>query len=568
MLKGTGASPGYGIGRVFLLKNQKTERVLSDYKNSEAELERYRAAVGQFREKTLAQAKRMEKLTGKKEAEILRGHVLMLEDPYVSGEIEKLIASLKSAECAVETVYDRFVSAFSAAGDEFTSQRAVDVSDVKEGLLRLLSGEAEADLSALPPGTVLVVRELTPSMTAEIQKENICGIVTQTGGMTSHSAILARALEIPAVLSVENVTELAENGKEVIVDGLKGEVLLDPDSDTLSLYRGKRKEFLNEQKELKKFIGKKTQTADGEFLELAANIGSIEETYNALEYGAQGIGLFRTELLYLERSSLPDEEEQFKLYRQAVLAMRGKPVIIRTLDIGGDKKMPALNLEREENPFLGWRAIRLCLGREELFRTQLKALLRASAYGELRIMLPFITCAEELREAKKILKELKEELNTQKTKFDAQIKLGVMIETPAAVLISDLLAQEADFFSIGTNDLTQYVMAADRGNARVSYLYSPYYPAVLRAIRKTAESAVKGGIPVGMCGEAAADPLLLPLLISFGLSELSVSPNLIPAVRRGISRWSRKEADSLCQRALSLSTEEEVRTLLKKERRG
>ncbi len=567
MLKGIGASPGYGIGRALVVRTQKIAYTPREISDVGAELERYREAVAAFCERTLRKAEQMAEIVGEKEAEILRGHVLMIRDPYMNGEIEKLISSAQCAESALETVCDMFIAVFSSAEDELTNQRAADVKDIKEAVLRILLQLEETDLSAAPPGTVLVTGELTPSMTAGIRRENIVGIVTQTGGRTSHSAILARALEIPAVLSVENVTALIADKEDVVVDGVEGVVLASPEAEQIAAYTRRRDEFLEERRALGRFIGVETLTADGKKLELAANIGSVKDALQAADCDAEGIGLFRTEFLYMDKAALPTEEEQFAAYQQAALIMKGKPVVIRTLDIGGDKELPCLGLEKEENPFLGWRAIRFCLARRDLFRVQLRALLRASAYGDIRIMLPLVTCVEELREARALLEEIKQELDAEGVKYNREIKLGIMIETPAAALIADLLAREADFFSIGTNDLTQYTMAVDRGNSKVAYLYSHYHPAVLRSVRHIIGCAGAEGIPVGMCGEAAADELLIPLLISFGLDEFSVSPTSVLAVRKAISLWSRQEADELCAQALALSTEAEVHALLKNARR-
>lgn len=558
MLKGIGASSGIGMGKVLLIKEHDLSYVPKAAEDVQSELARYQSAVEGFCSATLEKAERLKKTAGEKEAEILQGHVLMLQDPYMREEIEKRIESGQCAESALESVCDMFISIFSSADDDLTNQRATDVKDIKNGILRILLGREEADISAAPPGTVLVTAELTPSMTAGICKENIAGIITQTGSKTSHSAILARALEIPAVLSLEHAVDVLHNGDMVILDGDSGEVLQAPDPAQLADYTARQKAYLTEKKALKAFIGKQTATKDGCIVQLAANIGTPLDAQAAVDNDSEGIGLFRTEFLFMDQTALPTEEEQFEAYKKVALMMKGKPVVIRTLDIGGDKEIPYLGLQKEENPFLGFRAVRFCLKRTDIYKSQLRALLRASAYGDIRIMVPLVTRVEELRQVKALLAQLKEELTDQSVPFNSTIPLGVMMETPASAVIADLLAKEADFFSIGTNDLTQYTMCADRGNANVAYLYSHYDPAVLRMIRRIIACAKDAGILAGMCGEAAADPLLIPLLISFGLEEYSVSPTSILATRKAIAAWSKEEADLLAQKVMSLSTQQEV----------
>ncbi|MBQ3774261.1 MAG: phosphoenolpyruvate--protein phosphotransferase, partial [Pseudobutyrivibrio sp.] len=385
------------------------------------------------------------------------------------------------------------------------------------------------------------------------------------GGKTSHSAILARALEIPAVLSVPNITELVHDKDTAIVDGTEGDVYINPDGDVISKYVIKREEFVKAQAELKNFLGKKTVTADGTEVELFCNIGAPKDAKKAVECDGEGIGLFRSEFLFMDRPHLPTEDEQFEAYKEAVETMKGKTVIIRTLDIGGDKDIPYLGLEKEENPFLGYRAVRYCLSNSDTYKMQLRGILRASAFGKVKIMIPLVTCVEEVRAVKALVEECKNELKAEGVAFDENIEVGCMVETAAASLIADMLAKEADFFSIGTNDLTQYTMSVDRGNANVAYLYSAFQPAVLRSIKNIIEAGNKAGITVGMCGEAAADPLMIPLLISFGLNEYSVNPVLVLTARSIISKWSKEEADALAAKVLSLTTEKEIVELLKAE---
>lgn len=563
MLYGTAASEGIGIGKALIIEEHSLEYENTTVTDTDAEIKRFQNAVEDFCNNTSAQAEALRKSAGDKEAEILEGHIQIIKDPYLCGEIDKLIAGGKCAEAALEQMCDMFIGMFSAADDELIRQRAADMRDVKKSILSILLGVKEVNISQAPKDTVLVAREITPSMTAGINKDNIVGIITETGGKTSHSAILARALEIPAVLSVSGATEKFTDGELVIVDGTNGEVIDSPDYDCVQKYTEKRSGFLKERRELENYRGKETVSASNTEYELFCNIGKPEDALKAVEADGEGVGLFRTEFLFMDRTQVPDENEQFEAYKKAALILKGKPLIIRTLDIGGDKEIPYLGLQKEENPFLGFRAIRYCLKNTELFKTQLKAILRASAFGDIRIMFPLITTVDELRDGRALLEQAKAELKEQGSEFTENIMTGIMMETPSATIIADILAKEADFFSIGTNDLTGYTMASDRGNADVSYLYSPLQPSVLRSIKYIIECAAKNNIPVGMCGEAAANPLMIPLLISFGLTEFSVSAPSVLKVRKLISKWTKEEADKVSQKALSMSTEKEITDYLK-----
>ena len=558
MLNGIGASEGIGIGRVMIIKEQTLEYTPKEVTDIEAELERFRGSVDKFCDNTMAQADAIRQSTGEKEAEILLGHIAIIRDPFMGGEIENLIKANQCAESAVEQICKMFIDMFSATGDDLTMQRAADVKDIRDGLLSILLGVEEVKISDAPAGTVLVCRELTPSMTAGIKKENIVGIITETGSKTSHSAILARALEIPAVLSVPNAVAQLSSGEQVIVDGDNGKVITAPDQAQIDEYSAKREAFLRERRELENYRGKATASADGTEYELFCNIGTPKDAVKAVDADGEGVGLFRTEFLFMDRSSLPTEDEQFDAYKQASLILKGKPLIIRTLDIGGDKEIPYLGLEKEENPFMGFRAIRYCLKNRDMFKSQIKAILRASAFGDIRIMFPLITAVEELREGKALVEEAKADLKASGIDFDENIQVGVMTETAASGVIADLLADEADFFSIGTNDLTGYTMAADRGNSDVEYLYSPFQPSVLRMIRRIITCARNKGIPVGMCGEAAANPAMIPLLISFGLTEFSVSAPSVLKVRKNIAKWTKAEADAVAEKVMSFTTEKEI----------
>ncbi len=563
MLKGIGASEGYGIGRVMLVVEQSLEYTPKEITDIDAELERYRSAVDTFCDNTMAQAEAIKQSAGEKEAEIMLGHIAIIRDPFMGGEIENLIKAHQCAEAAVEQICKMFIDMFSATGDDLTMQRATDVKDIRDGLLSILLGVSEVKISDAPAGTVIVVKELTPSMTAGIKKENIVGIITETGSQTSHSAILARALEIPAVLSVPNAVTQLSSGEQVIVDGTNGIVVTAPDDAQIEEYGAKREAFLRERRELENYRGKKTLDADGNEYELFCNIGTPKDATKAMNADGEGVGLFRTEFLFMDRNALPTEDEQFEAYKQASLIMKGKPVIIRTLDIGGDKEIPYLGLEKEENPFMGFRAIRYCLKNHDMFKSQIKAILRASAFGDIRIMFPLITAVEELRQGKELVEEAKADLKASGIAYDENIQVGVMTETAASGVIADLLAEEADFFSIGTNDLTGYTMAADRGNSDVSYLYSPLQPSVLRMIRRIIKCGRAKEISVGMCGEAAANPMMIPLLISFGLTEFSVSAPSVLNVRKNISKWTKAEADAVAEKVMAMTTEEEVAAYLK-----
>ena len=400
-------------------------------------------------------------------------------------------------------------------------------------------------------------------MTAGINPANVQGVLTEIGGKTSHSAIICRSMEIPAVLSIENIVSIVNDGDEVVLDGSTGEAFINPEASVVEEYKAKKAKFLEEKAALQKFVGQKSQTADGHVVELVANIGGPDEAEGVLERDGEGVGLFRSEFLFMESDAIPSEEAQFEAYKKVAETLDGKPVIIRTLDIGGDKALPYLGLPTEENPFLGFRAVRFCLQRkEDIYKPQLRALLRASAFGKVRIMVPLVTCVDELRAVKAIIEELKQELDAEGIAYDKDIQVGVMMETAAASLIADILAKEADFFSIGTNDLTGYTMAADRGNPDVAYLYSAYNPAVLRSIRNIISAANKEDIMAGMCGEAAADSKLIPLLLAFGLDEFSVSATSVLKTRKTISDCTMDECKALADKVMACVTEEEVLEIL------
>lgn len=565
MLKGIAGSEGIGIGRVVIIEEHEVvieDKTITDV---DAEIQRVQSAIEKFVNVTTEMADKMEATVGAKDADILRGHVMLLRDPTIEEQIVALIRSEKvTAEKALDQVLEQTAELFAQIPDELLQQRATDFRDIKTRIVKILLGIEELDISTVPAGTVLVAKDLTPSMTAGIVSENIAGVLTEVGGRTSHSAILARAMEIPAVLSIEGICSQVKNGDMVVLDGTKGEAIVNPDEATISEYEKKLEEYRNEKELLKKYTGKPTVSKDGTKAELVCNIGKPEDAQKVVECDGEGIGLFRTEFLFMDRDSLPTEEEQFEAYKSAAETMAGKPVIIRTLDIGGDKEIPYLGLEKEDNPFLGFRAIRFCLQRKDIYETQLKALVRASAFGKIKVMVPLVTGIDELRQVKAMIADIMKEYDAAGVAYNKDLEVGVMMETPAACLMADALAKEAAFFSIGTNDLTGYTMAVDRGNAKVAYLYSTYNPAVLRAIKRIIECGKKEGIMVGMCGEAAADEKLIPLLLAFGLDEFSVSATSVLRTRKTISECDIKECRELANRVMKCVTEEEVLAQLTK----
>ena len=561
--EGIPASGGIGIGTAVLVAEPDLGYGDVVFSGVEAEKARLTGAVAAFIRETSAMAEELRTRVGDKQAEILSGQAMMISDPYMTSQMNAAIENGVCAEAAADSVCGMYVELFSSMEDELMRQRAGDVEDLRRRLLCILLGRPRVELSTIPSGSVLVARDFTPSMTAGLRRENVAAIVTESGGITSHSAILARTMALPAVLSVPNITDILSGGETLVVDGSAGTVLVNPDEEVLRDCRARQGEEMARQADLIRFRARPTHTADGEAVSLCCNIASPRDVPGVLEHTGEGVGLFRTEFLFMNRAAPPSEEEQFRIYQDAARRLEGREIIIRTLDIGGDKDIACLDTEPEENPFLGFRAIRYCLSKPDLFKTQLSAILRASAYGSIRILLPFVSCVDEIRSARVLLEETKSRLAQEGVPFNRDIPLGVMVETPAAVFLADTLAREADFFSIGTNDLTQYTLAADRGNNQVSYLCSYFQPALLRAVRMAASQAKRAGIPVGMCGESAGDPLMTPLLLAFGLDEFSVSPTAVLPIRQAISRWTREEARALADQVMGLSTADEVYACLK-----
>lgn len=562
-LQGIPAAQGIGIGTVVCVREPRLDWSGVRFTGEENERRRLAQALELFCSQTHALAQTARARVGAGEAEILEGQAAMARDPELLQQAQALIGAGKPAEAAIAEVCAHYAALFDGLEDELMRQRAADVRDMRTRLLRQMLGVAPPDLRDLPAGSVLVAHDLTPSMTIGLRREQVAAILTEVGGRAGHAAILARAMELPAVLGVPDLLEQAADGDTVIVDGSAGVALLHPDGALLEEYRTRKREEQLRREKLAVWRVRPTRDADGRPFSLCANIGSVKEAVGAVQAGADGVGLFRTEFLFLDRAAPPAEEEQLEVYRQAAECMAGKELIIRTLDVGGDKPAKALHMPREENPFLGCRAIRYCLRHPELFCTQLRAILRAGAKARnVKLMLPMVTGVEEVRAARELIVRCRAQLAAEGLAFDENMPVGVMIETPAAAFTADILGQEADFFSIGTNDLTQYMLAVDRGDAEVERLYTPFQPAVLRQLRFVIQTAKQAGIPVGLCGEAAADPRMIPLLLAFGLDEFSVGVAAVPAVRARIAGWTKEQAEEIARRAMACATAEEVEAYL------
>lgn len=565
MLRGIGTSKGIGIGKALIIHKCKNAVSRVKIKDTEAEVDKFNEAVEKFIQETNELVDKLsQKLNGDdKNALVLKNQEYLIRDPeFTSGVISAITNDKLNAEAAVEDTCEMLKNIFLSFNNDTMTQRVADIEDMKQRLIAIMQGQKHIDLTKLSDNTVIIADEIHPSMTANMDTEHIAGIISEKGGDTSHASILARALEIPAVLSVKDICSKIAEGEEVIVDGAYGEVFVNPTPITLKIYNKKKKAYDERVKELKKYIDKQTVTRDGRKVMLAANIGNADEVAKAVKAGAEGVGLFRTEFLFMNKQALPTEEEQYNEYKKAAVVLDGRQLTIRTLDIGGDKDIPYMGLTKELNPFLGYRAIRFCLDRVDIFTTQLRAVLRASAYGNIRIMIPMITSVTEVQAVKKIINGICRDLDKKDIKYDKDIKIGVMIETPAAAIMADVLAHEVDFFSIGTNDLTQYTLAVDRGNENVAYLYSALNPAVIRSIKHIIECAHNAGIEAGMCGEAAADERMIPLLLNFGLDEFSVTVSRVLETRKEIASWSSKEVKEITENVMNYSEEKEVSNYL------
>jgi len=565
MLRGIGTSKGIGIGKALIIHKCKNAVSRVKIKDTEAEVDKFNEAVEKFIQETNELVDKLsQKLNGDdKNALVLKNQEYLIRDPeFTSGVISAITNDKLNAEAAVEDTCEMLKNIFLSFNNDTMTQRVADIEDMKQRLIAIMQGQKHIDLTKLSDNTVIIADEIHPSMTANMDTEHIAGIISEKGGDTSHASILARALEIPAVLSVKDICSKIAEGEEVIVDGAYGEVFVNPTPITLKIYNKKKKAYDERVKELKKYIDKQTVTRDGRKVMLAANIGNADEAAKAVKAGAEGVGLFRTEFLFMNKQALPTEEEQYNEYKKAAVVLDGRQLTIRTLDIGGDKDIPYMGLTKELNPFLGYRAIRFCLDRVDIFTTQLRAVLRASAYGNIRIMIPMIASVTEVQAVKKIINGICRDLDKKDIKYDKDIKIGVMIETPAAAIMADVLAHEVDFFSIGTNDLTQYTLAVDRGNENVAYLYSALNPAVIRSIKHIIECAHNAGIEAGMCGEAAADERMIPLLLNFGLDEFSVTVSRVLETRKEIASWSSKEVKEITENVMNYSEEKEVSNYL------
>lgn len=565
VLTGIAASRGIAIAKAYRLVEPDLTFEKKTVSDPTAEVDRLQGALDTSKQELELIKNQAEAELGKDKADIFEAHLLVLSDPELIASIEDKINTEKvNAEQALKDTTDMFITMFEQMDNEYMRERAADIRDVTKRVLSHLLGVEIVNPSMISEEVVVVAEDLTPSDTAQLNRKFVKGFTTNIGGRTSHSAIMARSLEIPAVVGTKEATKKINNGDMLIVDGLQGEIHINPSTEVLAEYKEKQQQFEAEKAELAKLVNEKSVSADGHQVELAANIGTPDDLEGVLHNGAEAVGLYRTEFLYMGRTELPTEEEQFESYKKVLEGMEGKAVVVRTLDIGGDKNLPYLDLPEEMNPFLGFRAIRLCLEQQDIFRTQLRALLRASAYGNLKIMFPMIATLDEFREAKQILEQEKQKLVSEGISVAEHIETGIMVEIPSTAVMADLFAKEVDFFSIGTNDLIQYTMAADRMNERVSYLYQPYSPAILRLVKMVIDAAHKEGKWAGMCGEMAGDELAIPLLLGLGLDEFSMSATSILRARAQIAKLSKQEMENLAKEAIQMSNTADVLEAVKK----
>ncbi|MGO3723571.1 MAG: phosphoenolpyruvate--protein phosphotransferase [Staphylococcus equorum] len=562
-INGIAASDGVAIAKAYLLVEPDLSYNSEKITDIDAEIAKFNDAIETSKVELTKIRNNAEKNLGADKAAIFDAHLLVLDDPELIQPIEDKIKNDQvNAPTALSEVTGQFITIFENMDNEYMKERAADIRDVSKRVLAHILGVELPNPSIIDESVVIIGNDLTPSDTAQLNKEFVQGFVTNIGGRTSHSAIMSRSLEIPAVVGTKSITEDVKQGDMIIVDGLTGEVIIDPTDDEVIAYENKRERFFEDKKELQKLRNEETKTIDGKHAELAANIGTPNDLTGVIENGAEGIGLYRTEFLYMGRDEMPTEDEQFEAYKKVLETMEDKRVVVRTLDIGGDKELPYLNLPEEMNPFLGYRAIRLCLDQPDIFRPQLRALLRASVYGKLNIMFPMVATINEFRDAKALLLEEKENLKQEGTDVSDDIELGIMVEIPSTAALADVFAKEVDFFSIGTNDLIQYTMAADRISERVSYLYQPYNPSILRLVKQVIEASHKEGKWTGMCGEMAGDEIAIPLLLGLGLDEFSMSATSVLKARRQIKGLSQNEMEELSQRAINCATSEEVQELV------
>jgi phosphoenolpyruvate-protein phosphotransferase (PTS system enzyme I) len=559
ILKGIAASNGIAIAKAYRLVEPDLSFEKKTVENAEEEVARFQAAISTSKSELEAIRDKAREDLGEDKAQIFEAHLLVLSDPELLTPIEdKVKTENVNAEFALKETADMFVSMFESMDNEYMKERAADIRDVTKRVLSHLLGVQIANPSMVTEEVIVIAEDLTPSDTAQLNRQFVKGFTTDIGGRTSHSAIMARSMEIPAVVGTKSITSSVENGDMVIVDGLNGEVHINPTPEIIEEYKKEHARYEEQKAEWAKLVDEPTVSKDGHHVELAANIGTPKDLEGVKNNGGEGVGLYRTEFLYMGRDELPTEEEQYEAYKAVLEGMEGKPVVVRTLDIGGDKELPYLNLPKEMNPFLGYRAIRLCLDEQEIFRTQLRALLKASPYGNLKIMFPMISNLQEFRDAKAILEEEKKALQENGTDVADKIEVGIMVEIPSTAVMADVFAKEVDFFSIGTNDLIQYTMAADRMNERVSYLYQPYNPAILRLVKMVIDAAHKEGKWAGMCGEMAGDEIAVPILLGLGLDEFSMSATSILRARSQIHRLNQSDMKKLAEDVLGLDTNDEV----------
>ena len=562
MLKGKGVSSGIGLGNVVVLKKveRNVDKKTIEDEQIEHELERLHMALNEVAGETEAQLKN---ISGT-EADIMQAYLMIVQDPTLITETENIIKNDKyNVEYAVEVGFNNVAQIFQNMDDEYMASRARDIIDIKNRVLAKLLNEKNVDLSNLKPNTIIVATELTTSETAKLDFKNVSGIITEIGGENSHTSIMARTHSIPAITKVDNITNILKDGETVAINGILGEIYINPTPEEKQKLLAIQNELNVEKLELEKYKNEKTITKDGTKVHLYSNIGILKDVELAIKNTAEGIGLFRSEFLYMDSDTMPTEENQFEVYKSVAEKMNGKEVIIRTLDIGGDKELKYLKLEKDANPFLGYRAIRLCLDNLPLFKTQLRAILRASAFGKIEIMFPMISSIDELRDAKKVLEDCKKELDNENREYDKNIKVGIMIEIPSVALIADELAKECDFFSIGTNDLIQYTVAVERGNEKISKLYTKFHPAVIKLIKMAIDGAHSANIICGMCGEAAGDPLFIPILIGLGLDEFSMNSNSLLKARMTINNLDKEKCVKLTEEVLKMSSAVEVEERLK-----
>ncbi len=566
MYNGTGASPGIALGKALVIEHSELVIEKRNISNIEEEIQKLENAVKVSKDElTKVKEKALVEL-GEHEAEIFEAHLLVLEDPeLVDPAISKIRDEKVNADYALNEIKEMFVAMFESMDNEYMRERAADIKDVTNRVLRHILGIKVVDLAGLDEEVVLIAHDLTPSDTATMNKSMVLGFLTDIGGRTSHTAIMARTLEIAAVVGLDDITKKVKDGDYIVFNGDTGEVIVNPDEETKAKYASLKEKFEEYRKSLELLKGQESITTDGRHVELAGNIGSPNDVSGLIKNDAEGVGLYRTEFLYMDKEdAFPNEEEQYEAYKAVLEGMNNKPIVIRTLDIGGDKELPYFEMEPEMNPFLGYRAIRLCLDRKDIFKTQLRALYRASVHGKLRIMFPMISSLEELLSAKEVIKEVLAELDAEKIAYANDVEVGMMIEIPSAAVISDILAKHVDFFSIGTNDLIQYTCAVDRMNQKISHLYNQFNPAVLRLIKMVIDNAHKEGKWVGMCGESAGDQRMIPILLGFGLDEFSMSPISILPARKLINSLSYAEMQKFGDEVLAMGTAKEIKEYVDK----